>query len=161
MRNVQTELVLLQIAQGLQSLVKNPDLSKSIKAYYELSETEKNQAEEARLLISKAGELRAELQRKEAEIGDVTTLIAQQKAIEKSNKERGEALNKLQGDLERQAEKNEIAAEANRQEAKRLESVAVALSARESRIKKDEEEIVQTRADLKKRADNISKMAMG
>ena len=65
MRNTQTDLVLLQIAEGLQNLAKNPDLSKSIAEAYALSEVEKAKADEAQAFIAQADQLRAELKQRE------------------------------------------------------------------------------------------------
>ena len=105
-RNVPTELILLEIAEGLQSLAKNPDLSQRIKDAYALSEGEKSQAEEARAIIAKSKEFLDDLEKQKSQYADIEERIKQAERIEQVNNLSAKFLAKEKSEAERLIAKN-------------------------------------------------------
>lgn len=153
MRNTPTELILLQIAEGLQSLAKNPDLSKTIKEAYALSEAEKSKADEARAIIAQADQFTADLKRKQDALVDIDTRIAEAKKIEAYNEDEAKRLSILSNEISGREKAVKLVEAANEDRTKRLMDFQAELNAREVDLDDKAGEVAKGKADLKKRAD--------
>jgi hypothetical protein len=105
-RNTQTNLVLLEIAQGLKELAKNPSLESSIKEAYELTEGEKLAYENALQTIANAESIKAELQAREDAIADIDKRIAEAEKLEAFNEDTLKSIQKQNSEIARAASKN-------------------------------------------------------
>lgn len=154
-RNLPTELILLEIAQGLQTLAKNPDLSKTITDAYALNEAEQKKADEAKILMASADQLRAELKAREDAIANIDERIAEAKGIEASNEALIIALDKRKADLNRQADENAVARALNAKEAERLGAIRDNLVEQSEAIKAETIELNRAKENFRKRVDSM------
>lgn len=152
-RNVPTELILLQIAEGLQTLAKNPDLSQIIKDANALSEAEKAKADDARATIANADQLLSDLKKKEDALADIGTRIAEAEKLENFNADTLRDISKRQNELNTQTQNNQVTASDNEKERRRLEEWQETLEDREDAVKLSEIESGQIKAELKNRAE--------
>lgn len=160
-RNVQTDLILLEIAEGLRSLSTDNDLSQKIKDAHALSDAEKAKADEARAVIAQAEQLRAELKQRENALVDVNTRVAEAKKIEDFNEDTLKKIAAIKNELDAQKDRNFQDAKKNDEERQRLEKVNDSVEVRESKVAEDEKEIAAIKADLKKRADAVQAQTIG
>lgn len=154
MRNVPTELVILEIAESLRRLIGNPDLSKIIKDAYALSEDEKAKSEEAKKIIARADQLFASLEEKEKAYSDIDTRIAKAKEAETVNEKTLFVIKHRQAEIDRLAKENSKNALENKKENDRLEMFKSALDSRAEQIKASEEKATRVKENMKKRAAN-------
>lgn len=161
MRNTSTDLVLLQIAEGLQNLAKNPDLSKTITDAYALSEAERKTADESREFIAKADTLRAELKQREDAIADINERIAKAESVEAFNGDTFKLLNTKQNELDNQQKANEVVANANKAAQTELDKFQDLLDERESALLEGERNLEISKADLKKRSEIVTSQLAG
>src|ERR1700748_738562 len=106
MRNTPTELVLLQIAEGLKSLIKNPDISEIVRKTYTLSEEEKAKAEEARLYMAQVDGIRKQIDSDKAKYDDVLQRIARAEALEAFNEDTLKTISKRSQELDAKEKAN-------------------------------------------------------
>lgn len=118
-RNLPTELILLEIASGLKNLIKDPKLDEAIKSAYALSESEKNNAEEARQIIAKSKDFLADIEKQKSQYADVEERIKQAKDIEAQNAATAEGLASKERDIEKSMKESN----------KKLQEVANAVAA--------------------------------
>lgn len=152
MRNTPTELVLLEIAQGLQTLSKSTDLSKVITDAYGLKDSEIAKANDARAVIAKSDLFLADLKAKQDALADINERISVAQALDAKNKATQDDIAKRQGDLTIQAKKNADDAKANDTRSGALDKRERDVTARETAIKTTETDIQNTKADLKRRS---------
>ena len=155
MRNVPTELVLLQIAEGLKSLVENPDLSQIIKDAYSLSESEKAKADEARQLISEADSIRAELKKKEDDLLVINGRIKDAEKLEAFNADTLADIKARERALSGEKEANRILAEKTMQEKKRLDAFSASLLEQAQEQKALQKELDDMRKKLNEKIAKI------
>lgn len=153
MRNLPTELVLLKIAEGLQTLVADKNLSNVIKDAYALSSAEQKKAEEARDIIARADEIRADFKKREDALANIDERIAIAESLEKSNEDIAKSLEKKRSDLAVEERKNIADASINQIEKDRLDSLQQFLDERASALADSEAENNALKADLKRRAN--------
>ena len=153
MRNTPTQLVLLEIAESLQQLIKNPDVSKSITDAYALMDSERAKAEDARNVMGKADKFLAEIKAKENALAVVNERIAEAGKLEKSNDDAMKKIAQLQSELDVYNKQNLANSKANELEKSRLVKERLDLEKRIDAVKEDEDKIKKVRADLKKRSE--------
>jgi len=161
MRNIPTELILLEIVDGIQSLMKNPELLQSIRDAYAFSQVEKEKYEQALEVMKNADQFLADVKKKEEAYLNVEDRIAQAEQLAKSNFDAGKELERVRSLNERQAYLNDQDAEKNLLEAKRLSDFEIALNKREAKLNQERDELEKQKSDLKKRADIVSATAAG
>lgn len=159
MRNIPTQLVMLEIAEGLKALIADKDLSKSIAEAYALSEEEQKKAEDAKAIIASADALMANIKKKEESLAIVDERIKKAEKLEKANTEALKSINKERVVLNAQAVANKTEAEANKKEAERLSGVSADLDARAEAVTKGEAELAEAKADFKRRTDAMKELA--
>jgi hypothetical protein len=140
-RNVQTNLVLLEIAEGLKKFIQDPNLEASIKEAYALTESEKANVAAAQKTLDDAEKLLADIAKRESELGDINKRINEANAIEELNKQ---ALAKIT------AENKALDA---REKLLKQKEEAIKISFDESEIKKAE--LVKLEATLKAKNDEL------
>lgn len=159
-RGTNTDLILLQIAEGLQSLAKNPDLAQKIKDSYALNEAEQKQYEDALATIAKAEQITTDQAKREAAIVDVNILIAKQEKIEAFNDDTAKELSRQSMALQAQASQNAKDAADNAKEDTRLHNVSAALDDRAENLKEAEAQLAADQADLNRRITAINAQAI-
>ncbi len=155
MRNTPTEIILLQIAEGLQSIIKNPDLSQTIKDANALLESEKLKAEDARQLIAQADAIREELKKREDALSIVNDQICQAEKLENFNSDTLREIAKKNADLDKKANQNLDDFKSNQIEKQELSDLRASLDERALFLKNSENEITDMKNDLIKRANNM------
>lgn len=158
MRNTPTELVLLQIAEGLQTLAKNPDISAAIKDAYALSESEQKKADEARQIIASADAILADIKKREDALSHVEERIKEAEKLECFNADTLDSIRKQQAKIDSQEKINIANAKANEDESVRLKNISDALDDRADALANAEDNLAEARADLKKRADAMKEL---
>ncbi len=153
MRNIPTELVLLQIAEGLQTLVKNPDLSKIIQDTYTLMDSERTKADESRQIIANADKFLAGLKSKQDALANIDERISEAEKLENFNSDSLREIAKEKAKIIKDAQKNADDAVANAQEKKRLDGIAIDLQSKLKDAKEKEDRIKRTKDILKKRSE--------
>lgn len=153
MRNVPTELILLQIAEGLQALVSNKDLGSTIKKAHALNEAEAQKLKEAYETISNAETIRNELKKREDSLADVAERIAKAEMLEAANADTLAGIRGHYKDIEARAKQNIADAEDNIKERGRLEKLTASLEKRLEAVKLEEQAIAAAKEDLKKRSE--------
>lgn len=158
-RNVQTNLVLLEIAEGLKKFIQDPNLEQSIKEAYALTEQEKENLAKAQKTLDDADALLADIAKRESELADINKRINEANAIEESNKNQLKDINKLLSQLEakeKQLEEKEkqIAKSFDDSEIKKAELVKL-----EASLKDKNNELIEYEARLN-RAAAISQEAL-
>jgi DNA repair exonuclease SbcCD ATPase subunit len=147
-RGTTTEILLMEIADGLSSLIKQPDLSNKIKEAYALNEAEQKAFEEAKATLSQAESLRAEITQKATKYQDIETKIKENTLLlEDIKKSRSElmAINKInestKNDLEAEKKALDEVSTALDKRQQKLDEFATALSAQATEIEAKKEEI--------------------
>lgn len=154
------EVLLMEIAEGLSVLIKNPDLSQKIKEVYALNDAEKIALEEARKTLGDADNLRAELAQEAKKYADMQSKIDKQNTIKKDNSELLEAIKK---ERELSTEKmTEITKGLQDLEAlsKALDDRGAALDLREKKLNEAFEDLNRQRAEIRSALDK-SKTILG
>lgn len=137
------ELTLMEIAEGLRSLINNPDLSGKIKEVYNLNEAEQKAVEEARDLITNADVIRAEIAEKSKAYIDIGERIKQENLIKASNLEILENIKKGREEIaKKEAQLNKSRAD--------LESFANTLTDKEVKLNARKEELDNIQEDINK-----------
>lgn len=98
-RGAQTDVLLLEIAQGLANLQKDTNLSKKIKDAYALNEAEQKAFEDAQETISKSASFLAEIEKKKSELASVEDRIKAAVAVEEKNKSDAKDLDVRAGEI--------------------------------------------------------------
>ncbi len=153
------DLIMLGMAEALQKLVNNPDLSKTISEAYALSEAEKAKAAEAQEIIATADKITAEIKAREDVLLVVNDRIAEAKKIEAFNEDTLKAISERTKELDKREAKTIAAAAENETKEKSLEAKAEKIAEREESVKRAEQQITAAREDLKKRSEVIAKAA--
>lgn len=150
MRNTPVELVVLRIAEHLQTLVKNPDLSKKIKDAYALADTEQAKLDKAVQTMAKSDQLLADIKKREDALAVIDDRIKKSEELEKINNEQLKAIGSAQREIEKKiAETNDFAAKTDARSKKLAES-ELTLAKREAVLKQEEESIASRKAELNK-----------
>lgn len=155
MRNIPTELVILEIAQSLKSLISNPDLSKTIKNAYALADDEKAKAIEARGIIAQSAQFLADLEKQKSAFSDANERIEKANSAEKANADILKIIADKKTEVDNIAKKNNADAKANKAEIQRLEALSIALDDRAAALKISEDQVADMRINLKNRAKDI------
>ncbi len=158
-RNIHTNLILLEIAEGLKEIIKNPNLEQAIKDAYSLSEAEKTAAEDARAIIDSAAEQLADIEKKKAELAVIDDRIAEANKLELFNENTLKDIAKKNAAL---LARENIIAKAGQDQEKRTKSIdekEKALDSREALIFGKNAELIEYEARLN-RAAAISQEAL-
>ncbi len=156
MRNTPpTELMILEMAQGFQSLIKNPDLSKIIEDTYGLMDSQREKVREAEDIIRRADEFIADLNKKAEAYADIKQKISAAEKIESDNEETLKLISRRQRELDDQQERNKLDGEANKAEEKRLSVLKDALEEDRKQIDEEARVNASVKANLKKKADAL------
>lgn len=158
MRNVPTELVLLQIAEGLQNLAKNPDLSKNIANAYALSKSEETKLNDARTLIANAAQIKAEFEKRENALKVVDERIAQAINQETQNTNTLKLITQKKNELDAQGRKNDTDSAANEAEKERLADLAESLENQQEELRIAQSDVDKIKSDLKRRSDAVAQL---
>lgn len=161
MRNTPTELVLLQIAEGLQNLAKNPDLSKTIKDAYALSEDEKAKSEEARAVIVQSDKFLADLKAQKDALADIEERISEAEKLENFNADTLKSIRQQQSENAQYEARNDTVAGANEKKSSELDAREKFILSREAKIHEAESGLRLAKADFKKRTDLMKAQAEG
>lgn len=156
-----TELVLMEIAEGLSSLMKNPDLSEKISAAYAFNESERQQLEEARNIIATADDVRAQLEEKAKEYDDIGTRIEKEVALKRANEQLLESVKQERQVHETMRVKNENKSNELQGYAKELDKKEQRLAAWQSDLEVAQQEIDKQRAEIKNALDKYKNIFGG
>lgn len=159
MRNIPTQLVMLEIAEGLKTLIADKDLSKSISEAYALSDAEQKKAEEAKVIIASADSIRAELKAKEDTLADIDKRIEEAEKLEISNADMLKSIAKERSLLSAQKAALLTDSDANKKEALRLNNISAELDTRAEALTEGENELAEAKADFKRRTDAMKELA--
>lgn len=155
MRNLPVDIILMEIAQGLQTLIQNKDLNATIASAYALSDAEKAKAEQAAATIAQADDLLAGIKKKEDEFSSVNERLKAAQDLEAKNAEDLKTIAIKERDTASQQSENVANALANEAEKKRLAAIKDALIAKEADLNNSLQDVENTKAALKKRSDKI------
>lgn len=143
-----TNLVLLEIANGLSALIKDPELAIKLDSAYKINDQMKIDLENAQKTIEAAATAKIEIAKQKAELVSVEDKIKIAKEIEQSNKKLSEDIAKKEKDIK--AAQQEIKKGKSELDAlglsienkmKELEKFADSLKEREARINDFEQKL--------------------
>lgn len=158
MRNVPTELILMEIARGLKNL-DGKTIDKQIKDAYGLMESEIKQAEEARAFIQNAKDIQANFDKKQVELDNIIRVKKEANDAISIMKFEAALLEKKRIDIEvvsSSLKKREETLEKERDSFVKWEEK---LNQRESDIRGQEQSLNAEREAIKHRAKAIAKLA--
>jgi len=155
-RGATIEVLLMEIADGLFSLAKEPDLSDKIKAAYALNDAEKTTLDESRAIIANANSIRIEFETTAQKYSDIEDKITQATNIQNNNQD---ALVEI--DKKTTLYNNKVTEmENNRKDlanfAKSLDAREAELNAREQVIRNQENDIAAQRVSIKDALDKYN-----
>ncbi len=106
-RNINTQLVLLEIAEGLKEFIKNPNLEQSIKDAHALTEFEQNKLNEARKIMENADALLADMVKREDFLKSTQERVLQAEKLEELNQNTLREISRQESILSTENAKNE------------------------------------------------------
>lgn len=158
-RNVPTEIILLEIANGLKTIISDGNLDKKISGLYALNEDEQKKFEDAQATIVQADQLKANLAAEAANYSDVSARLAKAEQQEGINNNSLTIIEDAKKDIEASRQKNEEDAKANENKATELSKYESDLDERDIELAKAKDEISELRTELQTRLNNIAAAA--
>lgn len=157
-RNLPTELILMEIAQGLKNF-DGKTLEKEIKCAYGLIESESKQADEARAFIQKAKDIQADFDKQKEELDSIHRVKKEANDAIFTMQAEAAILEKKRLDVETASaslKQREIAVEKEKSSFLKWEAQ---LNQREIDMRGQEQTINEERESIKQRAKAIAKLA--